>query len=155
MAQSTGFAIGPSAFDDFLFGAIGQEHNGMTLSVISGLARLGVDPREEAARLASLPGPAAIDALARMIAAMAGGSWQPSEAPGIAARLVRLLPKPGVAAAEAQSRSSVPPVIRRRPATWLIFVLLVALATVILTTSRQGPSGSDGDQVPISVLRPS
>ena len=44
-----------SAFDDFLFAPIGEERNGMLLSVVSALARLNVDPWQEAANLAQLP----------------------------------------------------------------------------------------------------
>jgi hypothetical protein len=45
-----------SEFDDFLFAPIGEDGNGMLLSVLSALARLGFDPWEEAAKLAQLPG---------------------------------------------------------------------------------------------------
>jgi hypothetical protein len=152
MAQSTEFVIGPSAFDDFLFGPIGEEANGMTLSVFSGLARLGVDPWEEAARLASLPGPAAIEALARVIAGLAGGSWRASDAPRIAARLVLLLPKHG-AAASAQSPSRAPRKAPRRAPTWLIVLLLAALATVTIVTIYQGSAAPGSDQAPISADR--
>jgi hypothetical protein len=47
--------IGPE-FDDFLFAPLGEERNGMRLSVISALSRLEVDPWQEAASLAELPG---------------------------------------------------------------------------------------------------
>jgi hypothetical protein len=33
--------------DPFLFAAVGEEVNGIPLSVVSALARLGLDPREE------------------------------------------------------------------------------------------------------------
>ena len=35
--------------------SIGEERKGMQLSVLSALARMNVDPREEAARLAAMP----------------------------------------------------------------------------------------------------
>jgi hypothetical protein len=41
-----------SDFDAFLFAPVGEERNGMLLSVLSALARLDVDPWQEAARLA-------------------------------------------------------------------------------------------------------
>ena len=41
-------------FDDFLFASIGEERNGMLLSVVSALARLNVDPWQGAANLAQL-----------------------------------------------------------------------------------------------------
>jgi hypothetical protein len=44
-----------SEFDDFLFAPIGEERNGMLLSVLSALARLGVDPWLGAANLTRMP----------------------------------------------------------------------------------------------------
>ena len=43
-----------SEFDDFLFAPIGEERNGMPLSVVSALARSDLDPWQEAAQLARL-----------------------------------------------------------------------------------------------------
>jgi hypothetical protein len=42
-------------FDRFLFATVGEERNGMTLSVLSALARLDVDPWKETAALSSMP----------------------------------------------------------------------------------------------------
>ena len=44
-----------SEFDNFLLAPIGDDNNGMQLSVLSALARLNVDPWEQAATLALLP----------------------------------------------------------------------------------------------------
>ena len=44
-----------SRYNDFLFATICEEANGMRLSILSALARMNVDPWEEAARLASMP----------------------------------------------------------------------------------------------------
>jgi len=133
MPQSDVFSLGRSELSAFLFAQIGVEQNGMTLSVISGLARLGVDPWAEAARLSVLPGPAAIEALARKIATISGGSWKP-DAGRIAERLIRLLPQgtgavapPGAPA----TGSSVRKLALRAP-NWLIWVLLGALALATL-----------------------
>jgi len=41
-----------SEFNDFLFAPIGEDKNGMLVSVLSGLARSDVDPWQEAAKLA-------------------------------------------------------------------------------------------------------
>ena len=57
-----------SEFDDFLFAPIGEDRNGMLLSVLSALARLDVDPWQEAAQLAGLPGETATQRLASLIA---------------------------------------------------------------------------------------
>ena len=63
-----------SEFDDFLFAPIAEESNGMLLSVISALARLDLDPWQEAIKLAGLPGETATKRLASLlIAALPGG----------------------------------------------------------------------------------
>ncbi len=50
--------------DKFLFAAVGTERDGMPLSTVSALARLGLDPWEEAGRLSSLGKPEAVEQLA-------------------------------------------------------------------------------------------
>ena len=40
--------------DPFLFASVGEEAEGIPLSVLSALAQLGLDPRDEAARLSRL-----------------------------------------------------------------------------------------------------
>jgi hypothetical protein len=44
-----------SRYNHFLFAPICEEANGMRLSVLSALARMDVDPWEEATRLAAMP----------------------------------------------------------------------------------------------------
>jgi hypothetical protein len=78
-------------FDAFLFASVGEEVDGMPLSVLSVLSRLGVDPRDEAARLAHLTKEAAADQLARMIAGLSD-RWSISETQRIASGLIERLP---------------------------------------------------------------
>jgi len=56
-----------NAFSEFLFAGIAEQSNGMTLSLLSALARLGVDPWAEAARLAEMPEALAVAALAALL----------------------------------------------------------------------------------------
>jgi hypothetical protein len=79
-----------SEFDDFLFAPIGEDRNGMLLSVLSALARLDVDPWKEAEELAQLPRETAAQRLASLIAALPGGPLDPS---AVATRLITLLPR--------------------------------------------------------------
>jgi hypothetical protein len=79
-------------FDPFLFASVGEEVDGVPLSVLSALTRLGLDPRDEAARLSHLTREAAADQLARMIARLSDQRWTLSEAHGIAAPLIAHLP---------------------------------------------------------------
>src|SRR4051794_1793417 len=84
----------------------------MTLSVLSVLARLGVDPWQEAERLAKLPQTAAADGLAQMIAAMPASLWSLPDATTIATRLVALLP------IHVDSPSAAPSAQRVHAASW-------------------------------------
>jgi hypothetical protein len=63
------------------------------LSVISALARLGLDPWQEAGRLSSLSNRKAIEPLARLIAELPGLLRPLGEAREIADRLIQLLPR--------------------------------------------------------------
>jgi hypothetical protein len=48
MALPARFSLLHSDLNNFLFASVGEEQNGVTLSVVSGLTRLGLDPWEEA-----------------------------------------------------------------------------------------------------------
>jgi len=81
-----------SLFDSFLFAPVGEEKNGMLLSVLSALARLDVDPWQEAATLTKMP---AQDATLRLTSLL---SSLPSDAatvvpPSTVIRLISLLPR--------------------------------------------------------------
>ena len=65
----------------------------MLLSVVSALARLDVDPWEEAANLARLPKDAATQRLGALIAALPDGTPARPDPGTIAARLIPLLPR--------------------------------------------------------------
>ena len=149
MKQADASSLLRSELDEFLFAPVGEESNGMTLSVFSALARLGIDPWAEAARLANMLGPAAMHALSQTISGMPGDCWRSVDAPRIAARLVRLLPKGGVAAAPAASRSGAARVWRE-PSTMMIWLLLAALLVVTVATYRGTIFGSDREEAPIS-----
>lgn len=79
-------------FDAFLFAPIGEDTNGMPLTLLSVLARLGIDPWEEAADLAHLPLEPALQRLSSRLEAMSTG--RPASAAdtvNIATRLIALL----------------------------------------------------------------
>lgn len=92
-------AYNPSApiragFNDFLASPVGEDRNGMQLSLLSALVRLDLDPWDEAARLAHMPRGSAVKALGDMIARLPAGKWESADAARIAARLVARLPGP-------------------------------------------------------------
>jgi hypothetical protein len=79
--------------DKFLFAAVGDEIDGIPLSMISALTRLCLDPWQEAGRLSSLARREAVEQLARLIVEIPGIVRPLGEAREIADRLVGLLPK--------------------------------------------------------------
>jgi hypothetical protein len=98
MVEMTRFRSVPlrPEFDVFLFAPVGEDRGDMPLSVLSALARLGVDPRQEAAQLALLPMDAARQRLASLIAALPAGPSAHRDPGAIAARLIALLPRQAV-----------------------------------------------------------
>jgi hypothetical protein len=80
-----------SEFDVFLLAPMGEDRDGAPLSVLSALARLNVDPWEEAAALARLPLDAATQKLTSLIAALPVGSSARADPATVAHRLVTLL----------------------------------------------------------------
>src|SRR6202035_5369162 len=92
MALRYAYAPEHPEMDPFLFASVGEEIEGIPLSVLSALSRLDMDPRREAARLSHLARDAAVDQLARMIARLPDRHWTTLEIRKIAAGLVALLP---------------------------------------------------------------
>ena len=91
------YSLGHSAYNDFLFGSLGQDAAGIEVTMLSALSRLGIDPWQEAAHLAALPREAAAEALAATILRLPDWIGRDAEVPKIAGRLVALLPKGAVA----------------------------------------------------------
>src|SRR5580704_16615987 len=84
--------IGPE-FDEFLGAPISEDRNGTTLSVLSALARLDVDPWDVATSLARMPREAAAERLTSLIDALPREPASAIPSQTSAADLVALLPK--------------------------------------------------------------
>src|SRR5260370_4483358 len=112
-------------FDGFLFASVGEEVDGVPLSVLSGLSQLGLDRRDEAARLAHLTKEAAADQLARMIAGLSDRRWSVSEAQRIAGGLIERLPTGNAAGKDDRLRSGTKPAPGFRASSSLIYLALV------------------------------
>jgi hypothetical protein len=132
----TPFSLIHSEFNEFLFAPIGEEQNGMSLSVISALTRLGIDPWEEAARLSTLPKAIAAGALAPMIARLPGGGWQVLDTQKIADRLIGLLPQRGSQAQPLRTGRKAMNSLISRAALWWICLFLIA-ATLVAIAIKQ------------------
>ena len=118
-------------FDAFLFASVGEEVDGAPLSVLSVLARLGLDPRDEATRLARLTREAAADQLARMIARPYDQRWSAAEAWRIASGLVERLPIAGAAAKDDRAAAVASSIIRFRPSSSSLIYLAMGLAIFV------------------------
>jgi hypothetical protein len=141
MTLPSPFTLPRSQFNEFLFASIGKEGNGMALSVVSALARLEIDPWQEAARLSDLPKELAAAALERLLRRLPAGGWDQAETRTIAARLIELLPRrdaitrPGSGQFGSRRKASSPAVI------WLIAVALGA--AVLFSMLANGAQHAD------------
>ncbi|HYD67114.1 hypothetical protein [Azospirillum sp.] len=93
------YTLHQSDLAEFLSAPLWMEKNGSSLSVLSALARLDIDPWAEAARLAALPRDAAAAALAVILRRLPAQQPDAPDAVTTADRLVKLLPEGGSATA--------------------------------------------------------
>ena len=80
-----------SNLNDFLFTPIANDSNGMHLTMLSALARSGVDPWEEAAGLRTLSREEATERLVHLLAHVPNGPSPGDDTATLAARLVAQL----------------------------------------------------------------
>jgi hypothetical protein len=120
-------------FDDFLFAAIREDKSGIPLSVVSALARLDVDPWEEAARLAAMPGEAATQRLSALIASLPMESATDPERRTIAARLVALLPKQPLAVGSSPRSPERTAAAGKSPTATYVIYYVIFLVFILLS----------------------
>jgi hypothetical protein len=139
-----------SEFNVFLFTRIGEDRNDTPLSVLSALARLNIDPWQEAAELARLPREAATQRLASSIAALADGPPTNLQHGTSAAGLIALLPRHAIS--ETASRGTSPDAgaatkFRAGLCMYAIFIIVMMTAQWIVA-SRQAPAQPDNTETP-------
>jgi hypothetical protein len=114
-----------SEFDAFLFAPVGEDRNGMPLTVLSTLARSELDPWQEAARLTEASGKVATERLAWLITSLPGRPSTLLDSGTVAARLVALLPRRAISHGEL---GKTPPGVRTmngaKVAVFVIFMVL-------------------------------
>jgi hypothetical protein len=155
MASSADFSLTHSQFNEFLFADVGEQENGMMVSVFSALSRLGVDPWREAKRLSELPVDRAAQALDELIGKLAEGRWPKSDSLKIAARLIGLLPSHNTDPAPAADERATPfrpaatPLDRLRllsgktpPASLILWLTAIVLLTGLLYFMSASPDRS-------------
>jgi len=120
--------------DRFLFATVEDELDGIPLSVISALTRLGLDPWQEAGRLSSLSNREAVEQLARLIMELPGLFRPLAEAREIADRLIQLLPRHDTdrgSTLQVQIRPSyLTPALSRTSQLWIACLVLAAVVLV-------------------------
>ena len=144
-----------SEFNAFLFAPVGNEKNGMMLTVLSALARLDLDPWREASELARMPRAAANQRLTSLIAALPDAPSTRSQPDTIADRLIALLPRGDSASVGACAKllgADAVPNSRRVARVLAINLLLLAgmLCAQSVLASLKPPAGADIIQVPAS-----
>jgi hypothetical protein len=137
------FSGATSDFDDFLYAPIREDRSGLPLSVVSALARLDVDPWEEAARLAAMSGEAATQRLSQLIASLPAQPPTEPDCRSIAARLIALLPQgpdmPAALPKDAARIEIAPKSTALTYAVYYVIFMLFILMSQWLVESRQPP----------------
>ena len=157
MTRTAVFSDLASEFDDFLYAPIREDRSGLPLSVVSALARLDVDPWEEAAQLAAMSGEAATQRLSLLIASLPAQAPIDPECRTIAARLIALLPQRPVTAAAPHGNAARVETAAKSPALiyavyYVIFMLFVLMSQWLIG-SREAPVQGEAS-MPSSITAP-
>ncbi len=152
MTRPTAFSLPAPEFNEFLFAPIGPDRNGMLLSVLSALARLDLDPWQEARNLARLSEAKAAERLASLITALPRSARADQDPGTIAARLIALLPR----RVDSNFRSpetllGVGAALNSPTVKCLIFcaiILVMTLVSQFMITSDGPPAGTAGAHPP-------
>ncbi len=139
MALRTPFSPMHSDLNAFLFAEIGEDKAGLVLTVVSAMARSGLDPWVEAARLSALSPRAAAQMLVPVINGSSNGA-NFGDVEAIADRLVRLLPKGATAPViRATGKLMVTP----SNAAWMV-CLVLAVAFLAWTMTDRSATVDEG-----------
>ena len=152
MKQSHTQLVPPATYDAFLFAQIGDDASGIHLSVLSALARMNVDPWEEAKRLAAMPKAVAEKTLISILDVVAGKIWNTSEATAIAGRLVRLLQQSDKALPLA--RANATKATAHAANYWWVWVLF-ALSMSFLAPHHHAATTKTNSEISASAAAPS
>ena len=117
----------------FLFAVVREERDGIPLSTISALAQLGLDPWDEAGRLAGLAKRDAVEQLTGLLLRLPSPSRPlAEEVRQIAVALIDVLPRANGIAEPAGTRGTGPAATLCDRAFWIICRVLVVTAVRIM-----------------------
>lgn len=117
-------------FDPFLFASVGEDRNGATVTVISALARLGLDPWKEAGDLAVLERNAACARLGSHFVEFEDVPALRHEHEAVAQKLVEFLPDRSPIGVAKQAGLGSFQVLSPISVKWLLFALFVVLGLI-------------------------
>ena len=136
MALRPRFAPLRPDLDPFLFAMVREERDGIPLSTISALTQLGLDPWDEAGRLAGLAKRDAVEQLTGLLLRLPGPSRPlAEEARQIAVVLINLLPRSNWVAEPAGTRGTGTATTLRDRAFWTICCVVLATAVLLMLTN--------------------
>jgi hypothetical protein len=123
--------------DEFLQAPVYEERHGMVLSVLSALARLGLDPWEQAAALAGMPREAAARELGSLMSALPEWSAPGHDGKLITTRLAALLPgSPARLFGGAKADEQPEPTSRAPNLLWIYAIVMLLLLSVQWLNAR-------------------
>jgi len=122
-------------FDRFLFTLIGEDQNGLPLSVVSFLARMNLDPWQEAGTLADLPAEAAARRLACSLDTLTDPVLRRDITETLILRLLAQLPRRVTGAVKAPV-AGVHVVAAQGPGTRIQTIIFIA-STLVLIVGAQ------------------
>jgi hypothetical protein len=140
-------------FDAFLFAPIGEDTNGLPLTLLSVFARLGIDPWEEAADLAHLPLEPALQRLAsRLEAAPSARPASAADTVNIATRLIALLHRAPTRKTSAAEPLPQLKLARQSKGVKLAIYCLIGMLFMLVAqwamSNHPGPAAMDTSTVP-------
>lgn len=140
MATRTWLSSQDPQFNSFLFAPVGEDRNGMLVSVLSALARVGVDPWEEAKQLAGLSAESARIRLDKMIAVLPGIPSLTVDHQAVANRLVALLPRgTSLAASVSSTVTGGDETERKRKLGYITFIVFLVISQSMMLFHRPVP----------------
>jgi hypothetical protein len=128
VAQPSTFALPPSELNAFLLAEVATQTNGLSLTVLSLLARMGRDPWAEARRLDELPIETAIVSMTAAIAASPVCIAPECDPKAIAMRLVARLPSQSPSSWAGAARADA---IAHLPPPLALLILWVSIGAVL------------------------
>ena len=148
-----------SEFDAFLFAPAGEDRNGMSVSVVSLLARMNLDPWQEAGDLATLPAEAAARRLAISLEALTDPILRQANSRTVVLKLLALLPHRTAVAVRVPGADVAPVApadFRARIGAAIVIMSAIALlGSQIIAAHRNAPIQPGGDHGSAVVTAPS